>query len=539
MRARTRSSRKLPILISLALLCGLTVVNGKPVDAAFSIVADYEMNEGPGATVMVDSGPSGLSGTIGDEIVTGAEFAGSVGYRWRFTPPNRPPAKPGRIASVASSPSLNPGTDDYAVEFRYRTTQNFGNVLQKGQNKTPGGYFKFEQPNGRMTCLFKGENGRQRAVRSPIETNDGEWHVIRCERTDWGVRLYVDGALVKQLRGQTGRIANDRQLSIGGKSVCDQGEVTCDYFTGSIDYIRIESSGSTQPPANQPPQPRFTSSCDDTICDFDARSSADPDGQIVGSDWDFGDGSTGTGLITSHTYAIAATYTATLTVVDDDGASAQISHVVNAGSAASPITHVDSNTRVGWSRAPGVQIPTVQSGDTILLFVTAASNVSVDEPAGGGWQPVDTAAGANGVTRVWQTTAASTDSGDTVTVTFSTGAKYVASTVVYRGVAAVAAVEHDVNSSSTASRVTPIVNAADPASWGVSFWMHRDSSTTALNPPPGVAARVAASRSGGGHATVLIADSDGSVSGAYGGLTATAQVSSTFGITITIILSPL
>ncbi len=56
--------------------------------------------------------------------------------------------------------------------------------------------------------------------------------------------------------------------------------------------------------------------------DFGGGFSADPDGEIVGYSWDFGDGALGEGVTASHVYSIAGTYTARLTVVDDSGLSA-------------------------------------------------------------------------------------------------------------------------------------------------------------------------------------------------------------------------
>ena len=53
---------------------------------------------------------------------------------------------------------------------------------------------------------------------------------------------------------------------------------------------------------------------------FDGSGSSDPDGAIVAYDWDFGDGSTGAGVNPAHSYATDATFTVTLTVTDDAGA---------------------------------------------------------------------------------------------------------------------------------------------------------------------------------------------------------------------------
>ena len=64
---------------------------------------------------------------------------------------------------------------------------------------------------------------------------------------------------------------------------------------------------------------------------FDARDSNDMDGQIQKYEWDFGDGSTGTGDIPSHTYARSGTYTVKVTVTDDGGLTATATQAVTTG----------------------------------------------------------------------------------------------------------------------------------------------------------------------------------------------------------------
>jgi PKD repeat protein len=56
------------------------------------------------------------------------------------------------------------------------------------------------------------------------------------------------------------------------------------------------------------------------IVTFNASGSYDPDGYIVSYSWDFGDGNIATGVTVSHSYPAIGTYTVTLTVTDDDGA---------------------------------------------------------------------------------------------------------------------------------------------------------------------------------------------------------------------------
>jgi len=52
---------------------------------------------------------------------------------------------------------------------------------------------------------------------------------------------------------------------------------------------------------------------------FNGSGSYDIDGSITTYDWNFGDGNNGTGMTTTHAYEAAGTYTANLTVTDDEG----------------------------------------------------------------------------------------------------------------------------------------------------------------------------------------------------------------------------
>src|SRR5207245_5856945 len=79
---------------------------------------------------------------------------------------------------------------------------------------------------------------------------------------------------------------------------------------------------------NQPLVAAFTSSCSGLSCSF-SDGSSDPDGTIASWHWTFGDGATSNSQNPSHTYSSGGTYTVTLQVTDNSGASNSVSHTVS------------------------------------------------------------------------------------------------------------------------------------------------------------------------------------------------------------------
>ncbi|TDO47196.1 PKD repeat protein [Kribbella sp. VKM Ac-2527] len=76
------------------------------------------------------------------------------------------------------------------------------------------------------------------------------------------------------------------------------------------------------PPGNNPPVPSFTVSCQANVCTFDGRGSTDENAQTLSYSWNFGNTTTATGPVRTVTYTAANTYTVTLTVLDEWGATA-------------------------------------------------------------------------------------------------------------------------------------------------------------------------------------------------------------------------
>jgi hypothetical protein len=248
------------LVVAAATVLGVPLVGTVSAQAAgtaaaatgSTVVADWEMNEPAKSTTAHDSGSNGLNAAVGSVVQTGVVEAPRTFYRFPNSPPNTTPADTPRLVTDSSS-QLNPGTRAFTISFTYRTTKNFGNIIQKGQHGSKGGYFKIEQPLGHLTCLFRGvlPNGQLSGVlvNSATTLDDGQWHSVSCTRTANDVSMTVDGKTTHKA-GQTGNISNTVPLTIGGKTNCDQITVTCDFFNGDIDRVEIDAGASAPPTAS-------------------------------------------------------------------------------------------------------------------------------------------------------------------------------------------------------------------------------------------------------------------------------------------------
>ena len=139
---------------------------------------------------------------------------------------------------------------------------------------------------------------------------------------------------------------------------------------------------------NQAPAAAFTSSVDrPRASTLDGTTSTDPDGTIASYAWDFGDGTTGTGATTAHTYAAAGTYTVPLTVTDGQGASDSVTTavtVVNDPSVARDA--FGRSVTSGWGTADRGGAWTLSG--TLSRYSVAAGAGSVSLGAGASGKPM-------------------------------------------------------------------------------------------------------------------------------------------------------
>lgn len=96
--------------------------------------------------------------------------------------------------------------------------------------------------------------------------------------------------------------------------------------------LNVTKLGGPAGPAS--PRAAFTATCAPSTndCGFDAAASTDPDGTVSSYAWDFGDGSTASGVQAQHSFAKAGTYTVSLTVTDNSGRTGTTSQSVTVGS---------------------------------------------------------------------------------------------------------------------------------------------------------------------------------------------------------------
>ncbi|WP_138758630.1 PKD domain-containing protein [Modestobacter altitudinis] len=315
-----------PAVVSVALATGGAARPYADVVRADGATDLWSLGETSGTTAFDLEGPTDM--TTGTAVTRGAAGALTGDADTAYTLSNS-------TSSFASTRTAVPGPQTFSVEAWFKTTSTTGGrILGFGSASTgsSGSYDRMAYLDGNGRVVFGVYDGTTKTVTSPTAYNDGRWHQVTGTLSSSGLVLYVDG---KQVAARTDAVSAEAFTGywrIGYDNVW-AGSTT---FTGSIDevavyptaltaaqvasHVAVATTGSAR---NQAPNAAFTSTATFLDAGFDARGSSDTDGTVAGYAWDFGDGATGTGPTATHGYRTAGTFAVTLTVTDDDGATAR------------------------------------------------------------------------------------------------------------------------------------------------------------------------------------------------------------------------
>ena len=247
--------------------------------------------------------------------------------------------------------------DYFSTELWLKTTSNNGGqldrlrrLLQRRQLLQRPAHLHDQQRSG-VLC-GPAQAARPEAVNSSGTYRDGNWHHVVGTMSGEGMALYVDGTRVGfDPLTKTGLQFNSRvgYWRIGGDPLSSAypNRPSSNYLAGQIDEVATYpvaltaeqianhyQLGANGVAPNELPSASFTSSVNTLTATFDASGSSDPDGTLVGYAWNFGNGTTGTGVNPSVTYAAAGTYPISLTVTDNRGGKATATGSVTVARAA-------------------------------------------------------------------------------------------------------------------------------------------------------------------------------------------------------------
>jgi PKD repeat protein len=275
------------------------------------------------------------------------------------------------------------------------------------------------------------------------------------------------------------------------------------------------------------PTASFTSTCPNATCLFDASASTAPGSSITSYAWDFGDGTTGTGVKPQHTYSSIGDKSVKLTVTSAQnltGSVTNTAHVTTLTSAG--IAFVGQANTTGASGNESVTVPSnVTAGNGLILLATGASNGALTAPAG--WTLLGSkTAGTVLATTAWEKVAAAGDANSSVTVGFPSGIKGSVQLLAYSGTNGSAPVVTSVSSaaqSSVSSFTTPTTNVPVAGDVVLSYWAAKNSTTPwTWTVPASQTVRSTAVGANTGKVDSVASDGGLAPAGAAGGLTASA-----------------
>lgn len=183
-------------------------------------------------------------------------------------------------------------------------------------------YIRTNGPSGNDDSYHIGLNGNSVSSNSGFGMGiNGPWAWADYANDDNFVEINVPSSgkhtfnvWMREDGVQIDKIVISKNGSPGGLGPVESGTVAC--------------GGS----ANQAPLASFTASPSSGFAPLsvatDASASSDPEGPITNYSWNFGDGTTASGVTANHVYTTIGTYTLSLVVTDNEGLTSQSSRII-------------------------------------------------------------------------------------------------------------------------------------------------------------------------------------------------------------------
>lgn len=331
-----------------------TVAEAATTDGIIHATHDvWHMDETSGGTMTDSTGshPGTLhTVTLGETGVSGKAYGFKRSY-----------------VAIPNAKDLNAYNRDVHIAFSMKTTTvplvPDYDLFRKGEaGATPNYEYKVEmQPDGSVTCYFKGTLGSVTATSRP-GLQDGQWHDVRCEKTSSSVVLTVDG--VKTIKPKTiGSIYNGLDMIIGAYP-------TGDYYEGLMDEVSFTIDGDTV----EPPTAAFTASPTSGSAPLDVDfTDTSTGGTPTSWSWDFGDGGSSSLANPSHNYTKPGSYPVTLTAKNSGGTSTTLPQTITVRDTNAPVGSFSvspSNSAVAGSTTVTLQQQSLSDDFTAASDIT-------------------------------------------------------------------------------------------------------------------------------------------------------------------------
>ena len=153
-----------------------------------------------------------------------------------------------------------------------------------------------------------------------VEVTDAAGDPVRGATVVFEITSAGEGAVITPSPATTDAAGHtEADVLLGDKVGLQTGAAHVVVEGGTPPTAMFSALARSSNPDNRPPDADYNWHCDDLSCQF-TNGSTDDDGNVIGWDWHFGDGGTSKEAEPTHLYRAPGTYTVTLTVSDNDGA---------------------------------------------------------------------------------------------------------------------------------------------------------------------------------------------------------------------------